>query len=465
MDKSRVLSLLQSFEMLREVPEKQINWLIEHSELSFLEEGDFVFRPGQPIDHMIFILEGAFRINISRGKGEQELSIKEKGQITGFLPFSRAKTASASGVVIQKTTLLMLSKSFEKEMLRDHYELSQVLVHEMTSRVREFTSFQKQTEKMAALGKLSAGLAHELNNPASAIVRSAQELKKQLHLQPIKFKKIMTMQLTPENVDYINNLMFSKLQSAAPAKSLLKRKTEEDEIGYFLEDLGIDSSFELAENLVDFGFTLSDVEAIMTQARQEDLGTILGWIADNLTIEKMVNDVQESSERIAELVKSVKIYTHMDRAPEKTKAKVHEGINNTLKILNHKINKISAKIDLSCEEDVPPIPMFVSEMNQLWTNLLDNALDAVAEVHDPVIEIICTKAVEKVVVQIKDNGKGIAPEDLSRIWEPFFTTKEMGKGTGLGLEMVKSIVEMHAGSIKATSQPGETVFEVCFPLM
>ncbi|HSF54989.1 MAG TPA: ATP-binding protein, partial [Algoriphagus sp.] len=345
-----------------------------------------------------------------------------------------------------------------------HYELSQVLVHEMTSRVREYTGFQKQTEKMAALGKLSAGLAHELNNPASAIVRSAKELKKHLSLEPEKFKKVIKLEMSEELIDKVNDLLFEKIANNSGSKSLLEKKSLEDDLSFLLEDLQVENALELAENLAEFGFGESEIDEIANQVRKEDIAPILNWICDKLMLEKMVNDIQESSERISNLVKSVKNYTHMDQTQELIKADIHEGILNTLNILNHKIKNSNTQIQLNFEKDLPPIPLFISEINQVWTNLLDNAIDAVAEVEDPKIIIQTRKLDKQIQVCIIDNGTGIPIEIASRIWDPFFTTKEMGKGTGLGLELVKNIAEKHHGSIKMKSQPGNTTFELSLPI-
>ncbi|GAA5025308.1 sensor histidine kinase [Marivirga lumbricoides] len=464
MKKEEILVRLQEFELFKGVPSEQLEWFAEHSELHFYEEGDTIFKPGDAIDEILIIIEGAFRLLSISNQQEREIATKIKGEVSGFLPFSRAKNASGVGRVIEKTIILGLNRSYEREMLRDHYELCQVLVHEMTSRVREFTGFQKQTEKMAALGKLSAGLAHELNNPASAIVRSAGELKKHLSLQPKKFKKVIKIKLTEELTDRITDLLFDKIQSPSAPKSLMKRKDLEDDLSFLLEDLQVDDAMELAENLADYGFEEKDIQSLAEQVKPEDIGAILHWMSDNLAIEKMVGDIQESSERISTLVNSVKVYTHMDQGQEKSEVDLHEGIRNTLNILNHKIKSSGTKIKLDFDEEIPAVCLFVSEINQVWTNLLDNAIDAVAGSDDPGIILRTRQKGKDVQVCIIDNGKGVPDEIAARIWEPFFTTKEMGKGTGLGLELVKDIVEKHHGTIKLKSQPGSTTFELCLPI-
>lgn len=463
MKSESILSSLVKFDKFINVPQKQLEWIVENAKIKIFDAGDSIFKPGDPIDEIIIVLEGSFKIFAFSEKQEKEITLKGKGDISGYLPFSRAKTANGHSRASEKTTILCLNKSFEREMLRDHYELSQVLVHEMTSRVREFTGLQKQTEKLAALGKLSAGLAHELNNPASAIVRSAQELKKHLSRQPEKFKKVIKIQLTDELTDTLSALLFDKIQNPAPKKSMLKIKELEDDLSFLLEDFQVEDAMELAENLAEFGFELREIEDLASNVEQKDLGPILHWISDNLILEKMVNDIHESSERISTLVKSVKNYTHMDQSQEITKADLHAGIINTLNILNYKIKNSKIEIRLDFDEGIPLIPLFISELNQVWTNLLDNAIDAMEGIENPQL-IIQTRILDSYIqVCIIDNGPGIPDKIADRIWEPFFTTKEMGKGTGLGLEFVKDIVEKHHGTIKMKSQPGNTTFELCLP--
>lgn len=464
MEKKEIFKKLKSFEIFKDIPDNQIHWLVEKAEVKTLEEGHILFKQGDPIDNTLIILKGQFRLYAISGQHEREIGTKTAGEVSGFLPFSRGKIANGKGKVIEEATILFLNRSYEKEMLHEHYELSQALVHEMTSRVREFTNFQKQTEKMAALGKLSAGLAHELNNPASAILRSSMELKKHLMHQPEKFKKVIKIKLSDETIDRINNMLFEKINNYSGHKSLIQRKELEDKLYDLLEDFEVEFADELAEDLADFGFEEKDLFDLSKIVRREDMGPILRWMGDNIMMEKMVNDIQESSERISKLVKSVKIYTHMDQAPEKINSDLHEGITNTLNILNHKIRSNNTAIVEEFDRSIPKVMMFVSEMNQVWTNLLDNALDAVSEVPDPRIMIKTSYHNKEVKICIQDNGKGIPADIANRIWEPFFTTKSMDKGTGLGLELVLNIVQKHGGAIQMKSQPGNTSFEVCLPI-
>jgi signal transduction histidine kinase len=245
---------------------------------------------------------------------------------------------------------------------------------------------------------------------------------------------------------------------------LIQRKQLEDELENLLYEMGVDNSDELAEDFVDFGFDKDEILKIASMVEKEELGAVLGWIGDNLMIEKMVNDIQESSERISKLIKSVKSYTHMDQSSDKKLVDLHEGIVNTINMLNYKIKSQHIQIELDFDKSIPQVMLFVSEVNQVWTNLIDNAIDAVTGIKEPKVTIRTWMQKNDVKICIQDNGVGIPPEIASRIWEPFFTTKSIGKGTGLGLELVQNIVEKHHGSIKMNSKPGSTSFELCFPI-
>ncbi len=464
MEAGELLRRLRSFALFKQVPDAQLSWFIAQAELLRLPEGDALFRPGEPIEYTILVIEGEYRLFAVMAQQEREISRKTAGEVSGFLPFSRATNANAQGRVVVPCTVLRLHKRHERTMLRDHYELSQCLVHELTSRVREFTTFQKQTEKMAALGKLSAGLAHELNNPASAIVRSAHSLRQHLRLQPEKFKRVIKAQLSDALTDRLNDLLFAKIDAPMPPLGLLQRKTRADDLRYLLEDYDLDDADELAERFAEFGFDQDELQPLLDDLRPQDRPGVLHWIDDNLTLEKTVADIYEASERIAKLVQSVKVYTHMDQAPDKAPARLEEGLQNTLQMLGHKLRQHAVSVVTDFAESGPAVPIYVSEMNQVWTNLIDNAIDALEGRSNAHLRVTVRYEKQEAVVAVTDNGKGIAPEAIDRIWEPFYTTKAVGKGTGLGLELARQIVVRHHGKISVDSQPGHTTFTVCLPL-
>ena len=450
---------------LKDVPEYQLQWLIDQSEHSVLQPGELVGILGEELKGTIFVISG--RIELYRIQNNSKLVVAEleKGSITGMLPFSRAKVVAAYLQCLEETQVMTFPKEKIRQMISDHFELTQALVIVMTSRVKEFTELEQQNEKMMALGKLSAGLAHELNNPAAAIVRGSTSLKKHLQLQPEAFKHLISIKMGPDEIDVVNNKMFAALNNTPrPVLTMMQRSEKEDDITDWLYDHNIKDDSDMAENFVEFGFSVQVLEEFTDLVPTDDLKPILTWININFTTERMVADIQDASKRIADLVGSVKTFTHMDRGSNKEYIDIHSGIRNTLVMLNYKIKKAGITLVEEFDETIPPINAMVGELNQVWTNLIDNATDALEPQNDAILTIRTKHEKDFVKVSIIDNGPGIPPEVRSKIFDPFFTTKAIGKGTGLGLDVVSRIVKQHRGTINVSSQPGKTEFLVCFPI-
>lgn len=453
---------------LRRIPtfeglnDEALNWMINKAELRTILVDDYLFRKGDSIDYMHIILSGKLRIKIQQGKQFREISAIEAGTITGILPYSRMKEATGFGIAAEETKVLSLHKQHFVEMEQVSRDMVQALVGVMTTRARDFTRLQQQNEKMMALGKLSAGLAHELNNPAAAIVRSSDILRQHLHHTPDNFKKVILIRLEPEQVDAVNDILFAKINEPPPTISMMERNNQEDEIAEWLEDRGWDDGYEAAENFVEFGMTLDDLKEIDEIIEGKHTDPVIGWLNNVLTTERLVKEIEEASQRISTLIQSVKTYTHMDRSTEKAEVDIHEGLISTLTMLNHKLKKKNIQVEKDFQGDIPKIPMYVSEVNQVWTNLIDNAVDAMDEKGTLTIRTQTER--DHLKVQIIDNGSGIPPDIQDSIFDPFFTTKPVGQGSGLGLDIVKKIIEQHQASINLRSEPGKTQFTICFPL-
>lgn len=456
---------LKQIELLQTVPDDQLQWWIDRSRHYVIPEGETLFREDEPITGTHVVISGNFKVYWLQNGARKELTENGSRTITGHLPFSRGKISGATATATEDAQIMTFPVTDMTELIHTHYELTQALVHVMTTRVREFMAFQQQNEKMMALGKLSAGLAHELNNPAAAIVRGAISLKTHLLLQPETFKKVISIRMEPEQVDAVNQKMFEVIsRKDRPVLTLMERSDKEDELTDWLDDHNVENAMELAEHYADFAFSIEDMEFFAGQIRGEHLSPVLNWISNNLITEKMVADIQDASQRISDLVSSVKNFTHMDRAQDKQLTDIRSGIRNTLTMLNHKIKKGNVEIVEQFDESLPKVNVFVGEMNQVWTNIIDNALDAMEANKSGRLEITTERDKAFVKVTIRDNGPGIPREDLDKIFDPFFTTKNIGKGTGLGLDVVIRIVKQHNGQIKVRSVPGNTAFEVCFPI-
>lgn len=463
-DTAPIKSFLQSLPEFATVEPAALDWLLEKSKIIEISEGEFLFKPGDGVDKLFIILAGSLDIYQEIPNGRQDLFLLEAGSISGQLPFSRSKGTNAFGRVIEDLRLLSLEKKHFVEMVNVSYSLTQALVAVMSDRIRNVSQSQFQDEKLKALGKISAGLAHELNNPASAMVRSAEILYKKLEETPENFKAVMQLNVTTAQTDRVNDLLFKKIeqQKSAPTDfSLLARQERIDDLTDWLEDHGVGEADDLAETFTDYNFTEADLEEVLEiMEKKEKLAPVLGWFDNRLSVESLTVEIKEASGRIAELVQSVKKYSHMDQGSGKTPTDLHEGLRTTLSILGHLIKQKKIKVDKLFADDFPKILANPGELNQIWTNLIVNAIDALP--NGGQISIRTFRERDYLCINIEDNGPGIPEEILHRIWEPFFTTKAIGEGTGIGLDLVKKIVQRHRGNIRVQSEPGKTVFTVKF---
>ncbi len=459
-----MIDVLKAIPALEGVQDSGLQWLIDNGEILHFGKDESVFKPGDPIDRLLVVLEGKALIKVQQGNQYRVVSEFGKGMVTGLLPYSRAKEAFGLAQVIEPIKILAVHRDKFHEMVRTQEELTTVLVHLMSSRIREFTKNQQQNDKMMALGKLSAGLAHELNNPSAAIVRSAQILSSHLKLGPDSFKTVIKMNISDEHVDTLNAFLTERISKGIQTFSMMEKSEREDDIIDWLENHDIEDDDTIAENLVLFGFDTDILDKIADQVDSEYLEGIIGWVNQNLTTERLVDEIEEASQRINKLVSSVKSYTHMDQAPEKKPTDIHAGIENTLTMLAHKINRSNIKVNRDFDESLPKPDLLASEVNQVWTNLIDNAIDAMETTENRELGIKTSQDSEYIYVKISDTGTGIPEEVQDKIFDPFFTTKEIGKGTGLGMEVVHRIVtNQHNGTVTFTTQPGKTEFTICFP--
>lgn len=459
-----LLEQLRKSPGLQPVPADQLKWLLDNSTIRELDAGEFLFRRDDPADYMFVVFEGRAKVFTIQNNQQRDLFELVPGDISGLLPFSRLKVAQGFAQVVEPMKVLTTSREKLKELVCTHYELTEKLVHEMTSRVREFTSNQRQDEKMMALGKLSAGLAHELNNPAAAIVRSSQELKKHLGYTPGRFKRVIAMKLQPGQVDAVNDILYARVAEGRKNIGLRERNHLEEEILDWFDDNEVAGGEDLAENFVEYGIGTAELDEVKKHIPSAELEPVLQWLDNVLTTERMAGDIFEAANRISKLVSSIKSYSHMDRGHDRIKIDVHTGIRDTINLLAYKMRKANIAVKEELSQDLPQVFIQPGEMNQVWTNILDNAIDALDNTPEATIVVRSWKERNLVKVSVTDNGPGIPENLMSSIFDPFFTTKEVGKGSGLGLEIVQSIVKQHDGSVSVESKPGQTTFTVCLPI-
>lgn len=458
----RLLPFLKDLSTFQSVPEDSLKWMISCGELVNFKKGDFLFEKGEASQYMQIIVEGHFEVYQITDHGRKFFTEFTGGEITSQLPYSRLKETKAYAEALGDATVFRLHKDCFREMIANHFELTRSLVHLMTSRVRDFTQMQVQNEKLMALGKLSAGLAHELNNPSSAMVRSASELALQLRRAPESFKKLLKVQLNENEIDGIQALLTSKLDTPPPVLSLMERNRLEEDLADWLEAHGESNGFEYAEHLVEFGFSQMDMENLYQLTGSKHLTPTMHWLDDQLKIVKMVNEIEEASKRIGSLISSIKRYSYMDSDSDRQPVDVQQGIASTVTMLQHKARKHKVKIEENYASDLPKVKGLPGELNQVWTNIIDNALDAMEDSGGSLI-VKAEHDEHYVKVRIRDTGPGIPEDVLTHIFEPFYTTKPQGQGTGLGLDIVKKILNQHNADVRVNTQPGNTEFTISFP--
>ncbi len=458
-----ILTTLRQFPAFADIPDAQLQWLIDHADEQTYPADTIMYKPGDAIDHLMLLIDGRVRLDVGPDSAPDEIASYGPKSILGVLPFSRLTQSSVRITAEQPTRVVRVHRSQFREMAQVGYELTGAFVQQMTTRVRDFTKQTQQEDKMAALGRLSAGLAHELNNPVAAVVRSADTLKDHLRATPETFKAVMHLSLTNGQVDAVNEAFFRKIDQKAPALSLLERSSLEDDVTDWLDDHGVDAAVDLAGPLVEFGFTTDDLDWILDQIGDANLAGVTRWLVNNLVTEKLVMDISEASKRISTLVGSIKNYTHMDRGAGKESVNLPDGLHSTLTLLDYKLKQKRVTVSLDLPADLPAVCGWPGELNQVWTNLIDNAIDAMPNGGQLAIKSHVDRD-EFVLTTITDNGPGVPDDIKDKIFEPFFTTKEIGKGTGLGLDIVQGIVKHHNGSIKLKSKPGQTEFSVCLPI-
>jgi signal transduction histidine kinase len=451
---------LAAHRTLGKVAREELAWLVSHGSLRDLNAGDVLTAKGTSAEGLFIVLSGHISISVDRGAGPHKIMEWRDGDVTGQLPYSRMVGPPGNTVAQAPTTVLTIHRDHFREMIRECHQVTAILVHSMVDRARTFTQSDLHDEKMVSLGKLSAGLAHELNNPAAAIERSASLLGDRLEEVERATRALGASRLSDTQLAAVARIRETCLASRVPGvRSPIEEAEREEAIADWAADHGLD--VVTAEALADTAVTLEALERVAGEVDGAALNAVLRWAAASCSVRGLASEIQDAATRISGLVTAIKGFTHMDQGTVAEPVDLLQGLSNTIAVLQSKARHKSAAIAVHAEPGLPRVFGFPGELNQIWANLIDNALDALGD--DGRIDIEAARDGQRVAVRIIDNGPGIPDAVRDRIFDPFFTTKPMGQGTGLGLDIVRRLILHNQGDITVASKPGRTEFRVVIP--
>ena len=456
---------LTSVAAFQNLPAAVLAWLTSVGELCQYADEEVITRAGDPADKMMAVVRGGMQY-FRDANGQQEPVFRvAAGSISGVLPYSRLQVIRGQGVAVGDTVLYLLPRTEFPALEQVSPELVQRLVGIMSDRARDEVRGQERDDKLRALGKLSAGLAHELNNPAAAIARAADTLGNMLKNKPVLLKNLLLACPPAEAVAALlsTSTPTTELTAALPPRSALARADAEDALADWLETQGCPDGYALAPTLLEAGHTAATLAPLVAPLPAPARPPALAWLESHVSVLRLTRDLHEASQRISTLVGNVKNYSHMDRAGGRELLDVTEGLDSTLNIFDHALRHKNVKLIRAYGPDAPQIQGAAGPLNQVWTNLIDNALDALPP-SGGALTVQTARQNDGLGVSIIDNGSGIAPEVLAHLFEPFYTTKPPGEGSGLGLDIARRIVQEHGGRLEARSAAGRTEFAVWLPV-
>ena len=455
-----IIERLAALPTLASIPRAQIEWLVSRSSVTHYEKGQRIFAKGETIRDLSILLSGHTSIRLDRGGISRVVMEWKTGDVSGYLPYSRMAATPGDVFAEEAVEALLLPNADIKDMTRECYEFTAHCVHVMLDRARVFKSNDLQVQKLTSLGVLSAGIAHELNNPSSAVARSAKELGDARAEVVDAARALGAAHLSVEQLAVIDVLDCSEDTSAADLRSPLDRADREDAIAEWLDARGIDP--DLAEPLAHTTVTTTQLNEAAKALDGATLALALRYVAANLTARRLTAEIVKSAERIHELAARVKKQTHMDRTPVVDDIPLEETLADTLALIGSKARSKAVTLELKVEPNLPRLQGVLGELNQVWLNLIDNAIDAAPDGGH--VTVAAGHERDSIVVRVIDDGPGIAAADRDQIFDQFYTTKPVGKGTGLGLPTAQAIVLSHRGTIQVESRPGRTEFRVCLPV-
>ncbi|HEY3504287.1 MAG TPA: ATP-binding protein [Actinocatenispora sp.] len=458
---------LRELFLFEHLTDEQLAWVGKHGDEVRVPAGETVVTEGEEARCFYVLRSGTISMHRAVTGGDMEINRSEQvgayfGAVTFYLGDQIDQKYKASVHAVTDVVVLALPADEFGTAFARWFPMAVHLLQGMLTGSRNTDALVSQRERLLALGKLTAGLTHELNNPAAAAVRATGALRERVTGMRQKLAKLATGDPHVLQLKHLTDVQeqFVARVAKAPTLTALEASDREDAVADWFDDHGIHGGWDIAPVLVSGGITVDDLDLLAASTREEFLEPALRWLGYTVETETLMNEIQQAVERISALVGSAKQYSQLDRAPHQF-VDLHEGLDSTLVMLGAKLSAV--RVVKEYDRGLPQVPAFPAELNQVWTNIIDNAVDAMDG--EGTLTVRTVRDGDQAVVEIGDTGPGIPRENQDRIFEPFFTTKPIGHGTGLGLDVSwRIVVKRHGGDLRVTSSPGDTRFTVSLPL-
>ena len=454
---------LREIPLFADLPEEDLTRLCRMVGEVRLEAGEVLFEEGTPADRAFILHDGELEIVKTVGGREVHIDYQDaRGTVIGERALLEETSRLATVRARQDSLLLALGQQQVQELLHASPTASRVILHTLSRRWRGVEGLVHHNERMAQLGTLTAGLAHELNNPVAAVVRGSQQLEAAFDTAQQARARLDELGLSGDQRRTVDALAARCREDASGSEGLdaVTRSDLIDDLEGWLDDHDVEDAWEVAPTLVAEGLRADDLDAAAAVLDPGHLPALVRWLSADGSVRALLHEVSQGAARIADTVRTLKSYSHLDEAPVQN-LDLHQGLDDTLALLRSRLEP-GVVVRRDYDESLPTVPAYGSELNQVWTSLVTNAVDAMGGAG--MLTVRTRVEDTSVVVEVEDDGTGIAAEHLPKVFDPFFTTKEPGKGTGLGLNVAYHIVTRHRGEIVVTSEPGRTLVKVSLPL-